>query len=631
MDGIQRAKNYGKRGGLIKLEAKPRIALDDIMYKEELTWFQRSREEWVASGDRNTKYYHAITKVKKTRNLATNLKTSDGIWITDEELIQRMNVHMEEIKAALFDMAPYKAPGPDGFHVAFYQKTWNHIGKELTEKILEFFKTAKMHTNWNNTLLALISKVKHPELITQFRPIILCNVKYKIVTKVITNRLKNIMPQVVGNEQSSFVPQRQIVDSIATYQELLHTMRTKRGGLKAMTVKIDIEKAYDRLSWDFLQDTLQGLGMERHWINIIMECATLEQMKVIKSCLQKFEDDSGQKVCVQKSQIHFGKNVNSTLAHSIAQEAGFVQTDNLGRYLGVPSIHGRVTNNDFASLIEKIDGNLEGDCDTIERRIRQFVWRGSIHLVNWETITKPKEQGGIGLRRLKGMNLAFLTKLGWRLHTEKGSRWTKVILGKYMQGNLEQGDFIKKKNCSNLWRGICEAHPILLEGECRNINNNELYWKLEPKGRCSVTSAYRLALNLDTGEDDSIWKSIWKLKVPRRINSFVWLLKHKTLMTNAERKHHGFIVNGRCTSCYMHEEDILHCLRDCAVAKELWEVFLPYGAKRWFYRSNFDTWLTRNVTGKLDGGKDGGWSVLFVIIAWWTWKWRCNKTFNDVC
>ncbi|XP_019164336.1 PREDICTED: uncharacterized protein LOC109160503 [Ipomoea nil] len=729
IDGIQRAKNYGKRGGLIKLEAKLKIELDDILHMEELAWFQRSREDWIALDQ--------VTQMVQDhfRDFFMSATTSNN----------ERKVTSDEVKIALFEMAPYKAPGPDGFHAAFYQRMWSVIGMDLTDKILEFFQTAKMHNHWNDTLIALIPKVHHPELITQFRPISLCNVKYKIVTKVITNRLKSLMTQVVGEEQSSFVPQRQITDNIVVYQELLHTMRTKRSGLKAMTLKIDLEKAYDRISWDFLQDTLYGLGMERHWVNIIMECVTtpklailwkgsqldwitptrglrqgdpispylfvlcmerlsrlikeevhkknwkgvklsrygpelthlffaddmvliaeasLEQMKVIKGCLQKFEKASGQKVSIQKSQIHFGRNVEPALAQDITREADFVCTKDLGRYLGVPSIHGRVTSNIFTPLIEKIDGRLEGwkgknlslagritlaqsvlnampyymmqsmylpkgVCDTIERRIRQFIWKENIHLVNWETITKPKEQGGVGLRRLREMNLAFLTKLGWRLHTEKENLWAKVVLAKYMHGTSEDCNYTKKKACSNLWRGICEAQPILSEGTSRQTQMEGMFWKLEPNGHCSVTSAYRLALKTDKGDDDNTWKVIWSLKVPRRINSFLWLLRHKKLMTNVERKRRGFTIDARCINCHAYEEDVLHCLRDCAAAKEIWEVFLPSGAQRWFFRLNVDTWFTRNVTGKLVENKEGNWKSMFAIIAWWIWNWRCKKTFNE--
>ena len=88
----------------------------------------------------------------------------------------------------------------------------------------------------------------HPEYISQLRPISLCNVDYKMITKATTNRMKVIMSSMVGPNQSNFVPDYRITDNIVIYQEVLHSMHTKKSRMGFMTIKIDLEKAYDRLS-----------------------------------------------------------------------------------------------------------------------------------------------------------------------------------------------------------------------------------------------------------------------------------------------------------------------------------------------------------------------------------------------
>ena len=103
------------------------------------------------------------------------------------------------------------------------------------------------------TLLVLIPKIKHPELITQLRPTNLCNVYYKVITRTLTNILKEVMPSLVAPNQSSFVPGRQITDNIIIYQEVLHSMRKKNGGRGSMIIEVDLEKAYDRVSWNFIR------------------------------------------------------------------------------------------------------------------------------------------------------------------------------------------------------------------------------------------------------------------------------------------------------------------------------------------------------------------------------------------
>lgn len=100
---------------------------------------------------------------------------------------------------------------------------------------------------FNETFVALLPQVDQPELASQFRPIGLCNVAYEIITKVIINRLKLVLPFLISNTQASFVPGRQITNNIVIMQEVLHTMRRKQGAKGYMDIKIDFEKAYDRL------------------------------------------------------------------------------------------------------------------------------------------------------------------------------------------------------------------------------------------------------------------------------------------------------------------------------------------------------------------------------------------------
>ncbi|XP_073151932.1 uncharacterized protein [Henckelia pumila] len=136
---------------------------------------------------------------------------------------------MEEIKKSLFDMAPLKAPGPDGFHAAFYQHSWALVNKSLCALVFKYLDTGIIPEGVNDTLLTLIPKVTSPEFIYQFGPISLFNVSYKIITKVMTIRLKNIMTDIIGPFQSSFVPNRQITDNILIYQEVLNSIKRKKG------------------------------------------------------------------------------------------------------------------------------------------------------------------------------------------------------------------------------------------------------------------------------------------------------------------------------------------------------------------------------------------------------------------
>jgi hypothetical protein len=134
----------------------------------------------------------------------------------------------EEVKTALFEMYPTKAPGPDGFPAHFFQRHWSVCGEEVTGAVLRVLAGQDSPGCVNKTFIVLIPKVASPTKLGQFRPISLCNVMYKIASKAVANRLKVILPEIISEEQSAFVPGRLITDNIITAYECLHFMkRTK--------------------------------------------------------------------------------------------------------------------------------------------------------------------------------------------------------------------------------------------------------------------------------------------------------------------------------------------------------------------------------------------------------------------
>lgn len=129
----------------------------------------------------------------------------------------------EEVKEALMSMSPVKALGPDGLYALFYQKTQSIVGDQVYSLVDGFLQTGTLPMGFNDTNLVLIPKTQTLEKTSQFRPINLCNVAYKIVTKVKTSRLKKIMPDLISLVQRCFMLERQITDNIVIYQEVLHT------------------------------------------------------------------------------------------------------------------------------------------------------------------------------------------------------------------------------------------------------------------------------------------------------------------------------------------------------------------------------------------------------------------------
>jgi hypothetical protein len=168
---------------------------------------------------------------------------------------------MEEIGVALNQMPPLKAPGPDGFSACFYQKNWAVMGEEVCGVILNFLNSGIMNKDLNSTYIALIPKVPNPSRVSEFRPISLCNVLYKIISKVLANRLKTVLPDIISYNQSAFIPGRLITDNILVAYETLHSMQTRLWGKEGyMALKLDMSKAYDRVEWGFLEAVMGRLG-----------------------------------------------------------------------------------------------------------------------------------------------------------------------------------------------------------------------------------------------------------------------------------------------------------------------------------------------------------------------------------
>ncbi|KAL6222512.1 hypothetical protein ACLB2K_005904 [Fragaria x ananassa] len=180
---------------------------------------------------------------------------------------------VEEVKEALFQMHPSKASGPDGMSPFFYQKYWDLVDVQVSNAVISFLSTKDMPHDLNFTHVVLIPKEKEVQNMTQLRPIALCNVIYKIASKVLANRLKSFLSSIISPEHGAFVPNRLIADNTFVASELAHYMnklcRCQEG---FMALKLDISKAYDRLEWDFLKKILLKFGFDPSWVDLIMHC-----------------------------------------------------------------------------------------------------------------------------------------------------------------------------------------------------------------------------------------------------------------------------------------------------------------------------------------------------------------------
>ena len=219
-------------------------------------------DETVFSGILN-KFYEELFTSSNPHGLDRIL---DGVHevVTEEMRVDLAKPYTaEEVDCAIKEMAPLKAPGPDGMPHLFYQTYWTEVGMDVSQGVLSSLNSGSLLKSVNHTFITLIPKVKNPERVTEFRPISLCNVIYKIVSKVIANRLKPILNSIISETQSAFVADRLITDNILIAFETLHHMKNSCTGKNGfMALKLDMSKAYDRVEWIFWKSILLKMGFQ---------------------------------------------------------------------------------------------------------------------------------------------------------------------------------------------------------------------------------------------------------------------------------------------------------------------------------------------------------------------------------
>ena len=188
------------------------------------------------------------------------------------QLLLRITIE-DEVREALFMMHPEKSLGPDSMTALFFQHSWHIIKNDLVEMVNNFLVSGEIDSRLTITNICMIQNTERPTRMTELRPISLRNVGYKIISKVLCQRLKIFLPSHVLETQSAFMAGRLIYDNILIAQEMFHGLQTNKACQeKYMTIKTDMSKAYDRVECDFIKALLQKMGFHYHWIKLMMEC-----------------------------------------------------------------------------------------------------------------------------------------------------------------------------------------------------------------------------------------------------------------------------------------------------------------------------------------------------------------------
>ena len=178
--------------------------------------------------------------------------------------------HAMEVEKALKQMHPLTAPGPDGMPPLFYHHFWPTVKSFIILTTLDFLNHGVSPPKFHDTHIVLIPKIKNREKVTDYRPISLCNVAYKIVSKMVANRMKLALQEIIGENQSAFVAERLITDNVLVAHGMMtHISKKKKGKCGEMTIKLDMSKAYDQVEWECLKRIMKKLGFHEKWIDTV--------------------------------------------------------------------------------------------------------------------------------------------------------------------------------------------------------------------------------------------------------------------------------------------------------------------------------------------------------------------------
>ncbi|XP_077252938.1 uncharacterized protein LOC143892304 [Tasmannia lanceolata] len=277
-----------------------------LLLQEEISWRQKSRVNWLKEGDKNTAYFHNMASARRRNNRIEALEVKGSLSFTkeaitkeivdyyrslysaenivrprlDEVVFKSLDANSnsglerpfseEEVEKGVFSMNRDKAPGPDGFCLAFFQVCWEYVKGDVMSFFQEFYAGMELDRGTGATFIALVPKVKGAVKVSDFRPISLVGCLYKVLSEVLADRIKIVLPCIISENQCAFVSQRQILDCSLVANEMVDWMA--KSGEQEVICKLDMEKAYDRMDWQCLDYFLEMMGFDVKWRGWIRSC-----------------------------------------------------------------------------------------------------------------------------------------------------------------------------------------------------------------------------------------------------------------------------------------------------------------------------------------------------------------------
>ncbi|XP_056690476.1 uncharacterized protein [Spinacia oleracea] len=689
----------------------------------------KSREDWLVDGDKNTPYFHKSVLIRRKKNKNISLNSEVGEAISDPiKLADHIKSYFEKLFTSSFvssnaiwnpipidvlprgitlsasaipieceiwkvvsKMGAFKAPGPDGYHSFFYKKFWETIRGDLVPFIQSIFRKRE----------------------------------------VIANRLRSSLPKRISPNHNSFLPGRGTETNVIIANEVLHSMRARKGRRGWFILKLDLEKANDKLEWSFIRSSLMLYGLDESSVKIIMSCITSVSSSILVNgiptdsfspsrgirqgdpltpyifiiCMEVlshmihlavqdlkwtpfkmgrrrvpvshllFADDillvgevsndntqtllgiledfcqlSGQSISVEKSRVLFSKNTPTLDCGMFCNALSIKETADLNPYLGFPISGTRPTRSSVNFIMTKIIGKLaswktnflskagrlclissvintmpsyyfqclmlpEAVLKEINSTMARFLWgkgkdQRGIHLINWDKISSPKDEGGLGIRQLISGPLNVGEETLSLDQVLNSGEWNFSILS-----------FEIPSCISNL----CLAISVPRKS---SIIEDFVYSTFSLQGKFDFKKVLGICKKSNPPHPDPLgW--IWRIDSIPKIKFFTWLAFHDRLPHRKTLFVRHMISSDVCMCCQNVTEDSIHILRDCPKAREVWEHF---GISTNFFTTPLHQWIQSNLTHPPPPPHNQitlPWRTLFPSIIWTLWKRRNSIIFQQ--
>ncbi|XP_075662942.1 uncharacterized protein LOC142632422 [Castanea sativa] len=586
--------------------------LDDLLLKQEIFWAQCSRLSWLKSGDKNTKFFHSKASQRRRRNFIQGIKNSEGVWVDEIEDVAEVAVHYfenifssgvcdrmdeclnavnhkmssdmlhilssefsaDEVKLALFQMGPTKAPGPDG----------KRVKKGALALKLDISK-AYDRVEWS-FLKGMMIKLGFPQGWVD-----------RIMSCVTTS---SFSVRINGKAYGNFRPTRGIRqgDPLSPYLFLICA--------EAFTSLLAREEENGRLHGVSISQNAPTISHLLFANDSLLFCQTKqEEVHVISEVLELYVVASGQCINLEKSSVFFSSNTTEVQRVLITDALGVKEVDKFESYLGLPTLIGKSKYQAFSFLKERVWKKIQGWkgkllskagkevlikavaqsiptytmgvfqlpeklCHELNMMCARFWWGQcgddkKIHWKSWDSLVQPKKEGGSSIRALSDKWIPnHPTNKILVPPNEIDESWHVSELIDWANFQWNRGFIDAVYNRYSVKSSYHTARILMKEASQKGEGSNMM-------------------------SSSKVWTRIWQLHIPNKIKVFAWQLFHNILPTYDRLRQRRILENNMCPICNRFPETTIHALCECGaaqdVSEDVLELFLVQGWLIWHQRN----------------------------------------------